>query len=71
MRRQGDNARLVERLPDLSPGMRQISSLMLSNSQRDTYFTMMKKQVLEKLHVMEDVLTSETDLCDQVAAIHT
>ena len=65
------NARLVERLPDWSLGMRKIPSLMIPNSKRDAYFTLLKKQAVEKLHFMEEVLTSEADLCDRVAAIHT
>ena len=65
------NARLVERLLDWSLGMRKIPSLMIPNSKWDAYFTLLQKQAVEKLHFMEEVLSSEADLCDCVAAIHT
>ena len=65
------NARLVERYPDWSLGINRIPCLMLPNSHRENYFALVRRQAQEKLLYMEEVLTTEADLCDRVAAIHT
>ena len=65
------NARLVERYPDWSLGINRIPCLMLPNSHRENYFALVRRQAQEKLLYMEEVLTTEADLCDRAAAIHT
>ena len=65
------NARLGNSLPDWSLGITKIPSLMLPVSHREAFFDMIKQQAIEKLNFMQRVLTTEADLCDRVAKIHT
>ena len=59
-----DNARLVERLSDLSLGLTKIPYLMLPPSH-------IRRQAQEKPLFMEEELLAKDDLCEKVATIHT
>ena len=65
------NARVSDRLPDWSLGITKIPALMIPPSQRQDFFSLIRRQAVDRLAHLEEALTNEANLCDKVAAVHT